>query len=92
MNPVAGMMNNMVQKTMGNNPVFALINVMRNGGNPQALLQQMAQKDQRVAQALEMMNGKSTQDLEKIVRNMCAERHTTPEEVAKSLGITIPVK
>lgn len=89
-NPMAGMMNNMVGKVMQNNPVFALMNAMRNGGNPQALLQQMAQKDPRVAQAMKMMDGKSPEQLETMVRNMCAERNTTVEQVAQQLGIQIP--
>lgn len=89
-NPMAGMMQNMVGRAMQNNPVFALMNVMRNGGNPQALLQQMAQKDPRVAQAMKMMQGKNNKELETMVRNMCKERNTTPEEVAQQLGIPFP--
>lgn len=89
-NPMAGMMQNMVGKAMRGNPVFALMNVMKNGGNPQALLQQMAQKDGRVAQAMKMMEGKNPQQLETMVRNMCKERNTTPEAVAQSLGISLP--
>lgn len=90
MNPMAGMMNNVISKAMQNNPVFALMNVMKNGGNPMALMQSMAQKDPRVAQAMKMMEGKSPAQLETMVRNMCAERNTTVEQVAQSLGIQIP--
>lgn len=90
-NPIVGnMMNNMVGKVMGNNPIFALMNVMKNGGNPMTLIQSMAQKDPRVAQAVKMMEGKSPAQLETMVRNMCAERNTTVEQVAQSLGIQIP--
>lgn len=89
-NPMAGIAQNMLGKAMQGNPVFALMNAMRNGGNPMALMQQMAQKDQRVAQAMQMMDGKSPAQLETMVRNMCKERNTTPEAVAQSLGIPIP--
>lgn len=90
MNPVAGMMNNMVQKTMGNNPVFALMNAMRNGGNPQALLQQMAKSNPQVAQVMNMVSGKSPAELESFARNVAKERGTTLEQVAQQLGIQIP--
>lgn len=91
MNPMVGnMMNNMIQKTIQGNPVLSLLSAMKNGGNPQVLLRQMAQKDPRAAQAMKMMEGKSPAQLENMVRNMCAERHTSVEEVARSLGLQMP--
>lgn len=86
-NPMAGMMNNMIGKAMGNNPVFALIQAMRSGGNPMALVKSMAQTDPRAAQALKIINGKNSQQLESIARNMCESVGTTPEQVARQLGI-----
>lgn len=84
------MMNNMTSKVMQNNPILAMIQTMRNGGNPMSLMQQMAQKDQRVAQAVKMMNGKSPAQLETMVRNMCKERNVSVEQVAQQLGIPMP--
>jgi len=36
------------------------------------------------------IRSKTPQELEQFVRNMCAERGTTVEELARSMGITIP--
>ncbi len=73
-----------------NNPVVLLANAMRSGGNAGALLQQMIAQNPRMRQAASMIQGKSQQQLQQMVINMCRERGTTPEDVARSLGIQIP--
>lgn len=72
---------------MMNNPVAALVGAMRNGGNPQQMLRQMAMNDPRVAQAVNMMQGKSPQQLQQMAENMARERGTTVQDIARSLGI-----
>lgn len=72
-----------------NNPVMQLVNAMKYGGNPGAILQQMMQQNPQVGQAMKIMNGKTPQQMREIVTNMCRERGTTPEEVARSLGLQI---
>lgn len=74
---------------MVNNPIMALINVMKSGGNPNAMLQQMAGSDPRIGQAMQMMQGKSPQQLRSMAENMARERGTTVQDVARSLGIRI---
>lgn len=73
-----------------NNPLFQLINLMRSGKNPNAIIEQMAMSDPRVKQAKNMITGKSENELYQMVSNMCRERGTTPEEFARSFGIQIP--
>lgn len=87
---VQNMMNNMVGKVMQNNPIMAIINVARNGGNPMDMLKQLAPQNPQVAQAMKIVEGKNPQELESVVRNMCESRGTTPEQVAQSLGIPMP--
>lgn len=72
-----------------NNPVAVLLNAARNGGNPQMMMQQMAMQDPRVAQAVNMMQGKSPQQLRSMAENMARERGTDLQSVARSLGISI---
>lgn len=72
---------------MMNNPVMALMNAVHSGANPNRIFQQMAMQDPRVYQARQMMAGKTPEQLRQICMNMCSERGTTPEEVARSLGI-----
>lgn len=85
MNPM-----NMLGNMMQNNPVFAIINAMKNGGNPMALLETMASKDQRAATAFKMINGKNQQQLEQMARGMCREAKVTPEQVLSQFGINMP--
>lgn len=72
---------------MATNPATLLTHMMGRGANPQQMLQQMATADPRVAQALQMMQGKSPRQLEEMARNMARERGTTVEDVARGLGI-----
>lgn len=72
-----------------NNPVMMLLNAARNGGNPMQLMQQMAMQDPRIAQAQQMMQGKTPQQLRQMAENMARERGTTVQDVARGLGIRI---
>lgn len=70
-----------------NNPMMAIMSAIRHGRNPNTILQQLAMQDPRVHQAQNIMAGKTPEQLRQICINMCSERGTTPEEVARSLGI-----
>lgn len=70
-----------------NNPMMAIMSAIRHGRNPNTILQQLAMQDPRVHQAQNIMAGKTPEQLRQICMNMCSERGTTPEEVARSLGI-----
>ena len=72
---------------MQNNPVSMLVQAMNNGGNPVALMQQMAMQNPQIAQAMTLMQGKSPQQLEVMVRNMAGERGIDINEMIRSLGI-----
>lgn len=72
-----------------NNPIMALVNAARSGGNPMQLMQQMAMQDPRIAQAQQMIQGKSPQQLRTMAENMARERGTTVQDVARGLGIRI---
>ena len=74
---------------MMNNPIMALVNAACSGGNPMQLMQQMAMQDPRIAQAQQMMQGKSPQQLRTMAENMARERGTTVQDVARGLGIRI---
>lgn len=72
-----------------NNPIMALVNAARSGGNPMQLMQQMAMQDPRIAQAQQMIQGKSPQQLRTMAENMARERGTTVQDVARGLGLNI---
>ena len=69
------------------NPVLALVQAMQQGRNPITLMQAMAQQNPRVAQALQMMQGKSPQQLQSMAQNMARERGVDLNQMLRDLGI-----
>lgn len=76
-------------KTM-TNPIALLMNAAKSGVNTNALFQQLAANNPQVNQVYQLMRSKSPAELEQIARNMARERGTTIEDIARSLGISIP--
>ena len=72
---------------MMNDPIVKLAKMAMGGGNPMQLIQQFMPNDPRTAKALSIMQGKTPQQLQQIATNMAQENGTTPEAIAKSLGI-----
>lgn len=72
------------------NPLVSLMGLVRNGGNPQALISQLAQSDPQVQQAVRMIQGKSQDQLKQMVINMANERGISVNDIARQLGITLP--
>lgn len=54
------------------------------------MLQQMAGQNPQAKQAFDMMNAGNTQGLKEMAMNMAKERGTTPEEIIKGLGMSMP--
>lgn len=75
-----------------NNPLFQLMNVMRSGGNPAALLQQMAGQNPQVRQAMQMMRGKSPAELQQMAQNMAKERNIDLNQLLQQFGMANPSK
>lgn len=72
---------------MLNNPMLAIIGAAKNGGNPMQVLQQMAGQNPQVRNFMQMVQGKTPQQLEQMARNMARERGTSVENVIKQLGL-----
>ena len=75
---------------MAGNLLSAMMQMMRSGGNPMYLLQQMAAQDPQVSQAMRMIQGKSPQQLRSMAENMAKERGVSLEGMANQMGITLP--
>lgn len=75
---------------MNNNFLFQALSMMRGGGNPMGLVQQMIGQNPRMGQAMQMIQGKNQNQLRKIAENMARERGTTLEEIAKQCGLELP--
>lgn len=72
---------------MQGNPVMMLVQAMNGGGNPMAVIQQMARNDSQIAQAYQMMAGKSPQQLQQMAQNMANERGIDLNMMMRQLGI-----
>lgn len=70
---------------MMNNPMQLILTAARNGGDPRQIVAQMARSNPQYAQAAQMINGKSPQQLQQMALNMCRERGIRPEEIIQSL-------
>lgn len=51
------------------------------------LMQQMAGRNPRAQQALQMVQGKTPDQLRQMAENMAKERGTTVDEIARGLGL-----
>lgn len=76
--------------TMMSNPMMAMINAMRTGGNPMALAQQMAGQNPQMRQFMQMVQGKTPDQLKQMAENVAKERGVSINDVARQLGITVP--
>lgn len=70
---------------MGNSPIAQIINMMRTGGNPTALMQQMMSSNPQLQQ---IAAGKTPDQLMSIAENMCRERGTSVDNVLRQFGIS----
>lgn len=75
---------------MMNNPMIQMVSMLRSGKDPRQFLMQMAQNNPQVRQVMQMMQGKSQEELRRMADNIAAERGTTVEDVVRQLGIMIP--
>jgi hypothetical protein len=75
-----------------NNPMLQMVSMLQAGKNPSAILNMMAQNNPQARQIMQVINGKTPDQLQQMARNIAAERGTTIEDVARQLGINIPSK
>ena len=69
------------------NPLATMAQLAKTGGDPLQMVRQMAGRDPRMRQFMQMVNGKSPLQLRQIAENMAKESGTTVEEIARALGI-----
>ena len=75
---------------MMNNPMQVITSQLRRGMNPNAILSQMAQRDPRVAQVMQITRGKSNAEMRQYAENLARERGVDLDTFVRSMGITIP--
>jgi len=72
---------------MMNNPMMQIMSAVRGGQNPMQVMQRMAMNDPRAAQAMQIIRGKSSQELQQIAQNMAKERNINIAELQQMFGL-----
>ncbi len=62
---------------------------IQRGMSPNAILSQMAHRDYRVAQVLEITRGKSNEEMRRYAENLARERGLDLDSFVRSLGISV---
>ena len=63
---------------------------IQRGMTPNAILSQLAQRDPRVAQVMQITRGKSNEEMRQYAENLARERGMDLDSFVRSLGISIP--
>ncbi len=66
------------------------IQMIQRGANPNQLVMQAAQNNPAVRQAMQMMNGKTPEQIRDMVYAEARRRGVDLNQLAQSLGITLP--
>lgn len=72
------------------NPMQLITSQLRRGMSPNAILSQMAQRDPRVAQIMQITRTKSNAEMRQYAENIAKERGIDLDSFVRSMGITIP--
>ena len=67
------MFNQQIQSPQ-NNSLATLIALIKSGGNPQVLINSMAAQNPKIGEAMQLLQGKSSQDMENICRDLCKQK------------------
>lgn len=85
-NPLMGMLGG----NSNGNPVVMLAQIMKSGGNPTKLLQNMMSKKPQVKGILDMVQSGNSQGLQEMAMNMSKQSGISIEDMANQLGLEMP--
>lgn len=72
-----------------NNPMMAIMQAAMSGMTPVQFLQQMAAQNPMAAQAMNLIQSKTPEQLRETAENMAKQRGTTIEEIARQYGLPV---
>ena len=67
-----------------------LIQMLQGSTNPMQMLMGMAQNNPALGQALQMVNGKTPAEMERMAYDMAKQRGVDLNQLAKQMGIRLP--
>ena len=89
-NQALGTMKQMGQVATEAETIMQIIKVYKGGGNPLVLMAQMANSNPQMAQAMQMVDGKSPQQIKQMVQNMANEQGIDLKQLAQQYGLQLP--
>lgn len=75
---------------MMNNPMAQIMAAMQRGITPNQIAMRLAQQNPAVRQAMQFMNGKLPQQIQREVQQMAAQQGLSLNQIAHNLGIQLP--
>lgn len=72
-----------------NNPMMSMVQMAMGGMSPMQYLQQRMGQSPQIAQAMNLIQGKTPEQLHQIADNIAKQCGTTVEEIARQYGIPI---
>ena len=70
--------------------LMGLLQMMQGGGNPMQLAQMFASQNPQAAPAMQMIQGKSPDQLREVFYNLCKSKGLNPQDIARQCGVTLP--
>lgn len=67
-----------------------MLGMLQKAKNPFGLLQQLSQNNPKLQRVMEVVNGKSPQEIEQYVRNTAQTQGVDLSKLAKQLGLQLP--
>lgn len=75
---------------MMNNPVQQITAMLNQGINPQQIAMQLAQNNPAFGRAMQMVNGKTPDQIYDMAQQMAQQRGVNLAQVAQQLGVKLP--
>ena len=70
--------------------LMGLMQMTQGGGNPMQLAQMFASQNPQAAPAMQMIQGKSPDQLKEVFYNLCKSKGINPQDIARQCGVTLP--
>ena len=75
---------------MNNNPMNQIMNALQQGVNPNQIAMQLAQNNPSVRQAMQLVNGKTPEQVRNMAFQMAKQRGVDLYQLARNMGIQLP--
>lgn len=72
------------------NPIMQIVQAIRNAQNPGQMLMRMSRQNPGLHQVMQMVNGKTPQEMRSMVQQAAQQRGVNLEQLAQSIGIRLP--